>query len=156
MFINLLFGHLFGDFIFQNKWMALGKSDKNFSGNLRCLVHCLIYTVCIILFTQKFNLYWTLLVFISHWPIDRYSLADKWLNFIGGRSLKDYYEYGHHGLLYTNINRGVCLEETHYNDCNHWVLRGSFSALVYCVVDNTMHLSIMWYGYKLLNSYGLL
>ena len=33
---------------------------------------------------------------------------------------------------------------------NYRILRGSFTAIVYVVADNTMHLLIMYYGYKFL------
>jgi len=130
MFVNILFGHLFGDFIFQNNWMALNKSKSSF----HCLIHCLIYTLCVLFFTWYWNPYWALLVFLSHYPIDRYSLIDNWLNFIKGRSLGDY----------LNSTVGISNKEVNMN-----VLQGSFGAIVYTVADNTIHLALMWYGWIL-------
>ena len=43
VFINLLFGHLVGDFLLQNKWMALSKGNNSW----RCLVHCIVYTASV-------------------------------------------------------------------------------------------------------------
>jgi len=126
-FIDLLFGHLVGDYLLQNKWMAMNKN----ANNLKAIVHCLIYTVSIALFTS-WNIYWLLWVFSTHFLIDRFSLADKWLNLINGRSLSDF------------LNRG----SVEYGaGSNSHVLRGGFTALVYAVVDNTMHLLLMYYGY---------
>src|SRR6266404_5607070 len=91
IFINILFGHLFGDFIFQNKWMAVNKSASHF----KCFIHCLIYTFFMCLFTQKWTLAWITLIFVSHFVIDRWSLADKWLLLIKGRALNDFLDNGH-------------------------------------------------------------
>lgn len=137
MLENLIFGHLVGDYLLQNKWMAMNKS----ASTLKCLIHCMIYTIVVGLFTYSitgFNLYWILIIFLSHFPIDRWSLADKWLMLINGRSLKDFLENGYKNIPETGFDEKK----------NYHVLRGGFSALVYTVVDNTMHLLLMYYGYK--------
>jgi len=132
----LLFGHLVGDYLLQNKGMAMNKSGSTF----RCAVHCVIYTLAVSLFTWPIlhGWLWALLIFASHFPIDRWSLADKWLSFINGRSLSDYLEKGKHGI------------PCQFNAENYHVLRGGFTAVVYAVTDNTLHLLLMWYGAKLL------
>ena len=130
---NLLLGHAVGDFLFQNKWMALSKGNSTW----RCLVHCIVYTLSVCAFTS-FKPVWALVVFVSHFPIDRWSLADKWLMLIGGRSLVDFMLHGEEEIPEV------------MNARNYHALRGGFAALVYCVVDNTMHLLIMYLGYKLI------
>jgi hypothetical protein len=81
-----------------------------------CWIHCLIYTTVVILFTQIFHPLFLLAVFISHFLIDWFSLGEKWLKLIKGRD-------------FTKTNKGS--------------IYVSFSTLVYAVVDNTMHLTIM-------------
>lgn len=144
-FINLLFGHLVGDYLFQNKWMAIYKGENSF----RCLIHCLVYTLIVCIFTG-FNPYWIAVVFASHYPIDRYSLADKWLRLINGRTLKDFVYNGKKNVPKDIVFAGTDVWE------NYISLQGSFTAVVYTVTDNTMHLLIMYYGHSILEVLGCL
>lgn len=133
--ISLLIGHCIGDYLLQNKWMAVNKSASSF----KCLVHSLLYTSAVFICTYPFcnSLYWFVLIFLSHYPIDRYSLADKWLDLINGRSLKDF------------IVNGKSNIPEEFDKENYHVLRGGFTSVVYCMVDNTFHFIIMFYGYIL-------
>lgn len=139
LFPLLILGHLVGDYLFQNKWMAMNKD----SSNLKCFVHCSIYTITVLMFTAVFwHSYmdftkWAVVVFLSHFIVDRFSLADKWLDLINGRSLRDFMENGHNNIP-ASLN---CIEYMNYHS-----LRGGFTALVYAVADNTMHLLLMWGG----------
>src|SRR5689334_23108045 len=101
LFVNLLLGHLVGDFVLQPKSMAVKKG----ASNLIAMSHVSIYTLAVLLLTIEWNklsnksylldyYIWTLIIFIPHYIIDRYSLADKWLDFINGRSLRDFIENG--------------------------------------------------------------
>ena len=63
-----------------------------------------------------------LLVFLSHFPLDRWSLASKWLKLIRGRDFIQAY-----------------LKKE-----GPWEIDLSFACLVYAVVDNTMHLILLW------------
>ena len=85
-FSFLFFGHLFGDWVFQNDWMAKGKRRRLFS--LPGLVHAAIYTACVLLaawvsggFRALPGAYLWLggLVFVSHWLIDGTRLVDSWM-----------------------------------------------------------------------------
>ena len=133
-FANIIFGHLFGDFVFQNKWMAVNKSANHF----KCAVHCTIYTICMCLFTWKWNISWIAVIWGTHFVIDRWSLADKWLLLIRGRALTDFIHHGHHEV------------PSDKPFLNYVALRGGFSAVVYSVVDNTWHLAIAYYIYPYL------
>lgn len=109
----------------------------NKSGShVKCLAHCIVYTTVVAFFTAPFitGWMWWLIIFLSHYPIDRWSLADKWLNWIGARSLKDFMFNGK-----KNIPEEFDAE-------NYHGLRAGFTSLVYCVADNTMHLILMYYG----------
>ncbi|MEK7503875.1 MAG: DUF3307 domain-containing protein [Patescibacteria group bacterium] len=122
MFAQIVFGHLFGDYMFQSKAMALKKSEKGWRGNWWCVWHCLIYTAWICLFLWTADPLVVCLIFLSHWFIDRYSLGSKWLKMIRGRDFIKAFE-----------------SKDKYRDIDL-----SFSCLVYAVVDNTMHLVLIW------------
>lgn len=102
----------------------------------------LFYTAAVCLFTVSTisGWGWALLVFLSHYPIDRWSLADKWLDFIDGRSLREFLSAGHRDLGGNTPNE----------QANYGILRGGFTAVVYTAADSTMHLCLMYFGAKLL------
>jgi hypothetical protein len=135
-FATLVLGHLMGDYLFQNKWMAYKKSGDTWV----CFVHCLIYTIVVTATTLPSiqNWQWPLLVFLTHFPVDRWGLADRWLALIDSRTLKDFMYNGRN-----NIPDG-------YDRANYHALRGGFTVLVYAIADNTIHLTMMYYGAKLL------
>lgn len=97
MFLGaLLIGHGIGDYLLQNQWMAMNKSATTW----KCLVHCLLYTAAVMLCTWPWLHGWTWagLVFLSHFPIDRWSWADWWLKLIHGRSLTEFLHNGHNRI----------------------------------------------------------
>jgi hypothetical protein len=120
--IGIVFGHLAGDYLLQPKEMALKKSEKGLRGLLWCLVHCVVYTLCVCLFTWKWNPLFAGLIFLSHFPIDRWSLGGWWLKMIKGRTFEDAYN-----------NKGQYRE-----------FDIAFTSIVYTVVDNTLHLIPMY------------
>lgn len=131
-FALLVLGHLVGDYLAQTKKMAMNK-DGNAG---MCAFHCLLYTAIVALFTfpvMHNYMAWPVLIFCSHFVIDYYSVADLWLELIEGRSLKDYLANGK-----KNIPKEM-------DQDNYHALRGGFTALVYAVADNTMHLVSMYF-----------
>ena len=72
VFWVLLAAHCYGDFLLQNRWMALGKSLP--SWNLRLLpwgVHCGIHGLLAYVLLQDWSLWYApLLIFIFHGAID--------------------------------------------------------------------------------------
>ena len=138
MFEKILIGHLIGDYLLQNKWMAMNKSGCT----TKCAVHCLLYTISICIATWCASPLWIAIVFCSHFIVDRFSLADKWLNLINGRSLVDFIDNGMKDIPFVR----------HTADSKYWnyhSLRGGFTSLVYAVTDNTMHLVLMLVGYRM-------
>jgi hypothetical protein len=130
MFAEIVLGHLAGDYLLQNKSMALKKSEKGWAGLGWCTLHCLIYTACICLFLWTVNPFHVafspllvLLVFLTHWPLDRWSLGSKWLKLIRGRDFIKAFE-----------------SKDKYREIDV-----SFSCLVYAVVDNSLHLILLWF-----------
>lgn len=125
-FWMIVFGHLVGDYFFQSKVMAIEKSNNGVRGIVWCVIHSLIYTVCVVIFTQIVTPLFIVLVFLSHYPIDRYSLASKWLRVIKGRDFVRAYD----------------------DKDKYWEIDVAFSTMVYTVVDNSMHLIMLWFVYK--------
>lgn len=152
-FEKLLLGHLVGDYLLQNNWMAGNKTSRW----LPCYTHCLIYTLAVCFFTG-FNLWWALIVFVSHFPIDRWSLADKWGQLIRGRSLKGFVKE-HEVVVKTFEPSDGAISGSkliQYPVDAHSVLQGGFTCLVYVVIDNTFHILLMVGGMALLKLLGVM
>ena len=141
-FEALIMGHVLGDYFFQNNWMAQRKGSSYFS----CVVHCLIYTffVCAMV---AWNPYFAAMVFVSHFFVDKWSLADSWLRVIRGRTLTGFLTKGHVGTP------KVLTEDEQENYC---ILRGGFTAVVYVIADNAFHIMLMLIGIKYLKQFGLM
>lgn len=122
LFARILLGHLIGDFLLQSKTMALRKSEKSLTGHLYCFIHCLVYTTSVSLMLWTANPFIIVLIFFSHWPIDRWSLANKWLKIIKGRDIATAF----------------------YSQEKYQQIDLIFSCVVYTVVDNTIHLILLW------------
>lgn len=122
LFILALFGHLVGDYFIQTKHMALHKGDKNTRGLIACSSHVLLYSLAVCAFLQTINPPVFLLIYIPHWIIDRWSLANKWLKLIRGRTFEAAY-----------------LSTEKYREFDI-----AFTSIVYTVTDNTMHLFSLW------------
>lgn len=122
IFAGLVLGHLAGDYLLQNKRMAIAKSAPGWIGWFWCTAHCLIYTVAVMLFLWSANPWIALTIFATHWPLDRWSLAGKWLKLIGGRDFVAEF-------LSTEDYRDIHL---------------GFAVLVYAVADNALHLILIW------------
>ena len=74
LFIGLLL-HLIGDYLTQNDWMATGKTKAHFPA----LVHATIYSIPFLLICPS---PWWLVIYISHFLIDRYRLAVYWIKLV--------------------------------------------------------------------------
>ena len=91
--MEILLGHLVGDYLLQNRKMALNKSKKGASGLYWCLLHCMLYTtsICVAMQTMTpttISPLIAVLVFMSHFPIDRWSLANYWVKLIGDKTIR--------------------------------------------------------------------
>lgn len=131
---QLVLGHLAGDFLLQSEWMALNKSKNTWIGWFAAFVHCFFYSIAVCLFMWNFDWFWLVTVFFTHFPIDKFSLAEKYMHYLKGKGMKDYVTK-HNNLKIPNG----------YN-----MLEGGFTAVVYTVTDNTMHLILMWAAYNLI------
>jgi len=84
----LFVGHLIGDWVLQNDWMARHKQNGLF--NRAILLHCAVYTAALLpgYFvladsppTLSASLNFAALVYASHWLIDALALARRWTLF---------------------------------------------------------------------------
>lgn len=78
--MDWLIGHLVGDYLLQNDWMANNKKVKKLSGELACNVHCLLWTLSVLLFTGWWEWKLAILVFLSHYILDRTGIVKWWVN----------------------------------------------------------------------------
>lgn len=135
-FVGLLLGHLAGDYIFQNSWMALNK--KNYLSI--CTLHCTIYTLCVCLGLYTFNVPFSIIlfigIFISHFILDATHLVDKWMKFYGITSFTDCVPYR------TNNHHRNIPDWTSIINVSQ-VVQTAFGTFVYIAVDNTIHLIMM-------------
>ena len=76
--MNILVGHLFGDFLLQNKWIASRKPGTGYV----MLLHCILVTVAFYVFNW-WSWHQILLVFASHCLIDALSIGRRYSNWIG-------------------------------------------------------------------------
>jgi len=118
IFFRLLLGHLFGDYVFQTAWMADNKKTDTFP----CAVHCLLYSLCVMVFVPEIVFAGPLaviLLYASHFVFDRWQLVMVWFSQM--RSVKDAKDPSKAAIL----------------------------TLVYVMMDNTFHLFFMWLILKL-------
>ena len=134
---NLLLGHLVGDYLLQTNWMALNKHKNDVEGWLACTIHCLLYAAAVALFMSPFIRPDTMLIiaFITHFPLDKFGLADKYLKAIGGRSPSEW-------LIDMKQQQMILGKDA--IPTPEAMLSAGFTAFVYAVCDNTMHMLLMW------------
>lgn len=132
---EMLLGHLVGDYLLQNNWMALGKGKHNGLGWFTCIIHCMLYTVAVCLLMWNWDTSWVIAVFFSHFIIDKFGLPELYLKIIRGRSLQQF------------LN-----DEENKEYSPYIALRAGFYIFVYVVTDNTMHLLLMFGAWNFLYS----
>ena len=140
MWFQMLLGHLVGDYLLQNEYLAINKSKKTLKGWLTALIHCLIYTFAVCLFMWNAQLIWILAVFCSHFFIDKFALGEKYMKYVKGSGLRDYIDDVNHTYTRTWMDDSE----------GQRMLTGGFRAFVYAVTDNTMHLVLMYIAYNLI------
>lgn len=142
---EMLLGHLVGDYLLQNHWLAMNKTKNSFQGWGAAVIHCLIYTLAVTTIMWNFDWIWIVAVFASHFFIDKFGLAEYYMHYIKGYGMKDFVE--------KNKMESIP-HEPHFNRpkkiTSLIVLEGGFVALIYAVTDNTMHLVLMWGAYNLI------
>jgi hypothetical protein len=130
---EMLLGHCAGDYLFQNDILALNKGKNTFLGWIMCIAHCVIYTLSVCIFMSNYSLEWMGFVFLSHFIIDKFSLAESWSKMIKAKSLQQF--------LDDNKNQTITAMDS---------LIAGFTTFTYAVKDNTMHLILMTLFYKMM------
>lgn len=77
--IDAIVGHLAGDYLLQNDWMACNKKQRS----LHCAVHCAIWTASVCLFTGWQEPLVVVLLFVSHFIQDRTAIVAWYMDSIG-------------------------------------------------------------------------
>lgn len=73
--------HLVGDFLVQTNWMAINKIKYTLTGYMACLLHCVVYTLGFAI-TYHHQPYAVLVIFLTHFVIDKFSLAKYWMKYM--------------------------------------------------------------------------
>lgn len=76
--MNWFIGHIIGDYLLQNDWMAMKKKQST----LHCVIHCLLYTLAVMVCTG-WHLWLAPVVFASHYVFDRTMLVVKYMDLTG-------------------------------------------------------------------------
>ena len=77
-------GHLVGDYLLQNDWMALHKKQSDF----RCGVHCALWTAAVCVFTGWSAPVIWLVLFVAHYAQDRTNVIAWWMDTVGQRQFR--------------------------------------------------------------------
>jgi len=68
MFASVFMGHLVGDYLLQNDWLAKNKKTSSFA----CFLHCWIYTLTVGIFAWgSLGTYSLCIILATHFLIDR-------------------------------------------------------------------------------------
>lgn len=120
---QLLIGHVVGDYFFQTSWMANNKTKPGLLGWFAASMHSLVYAASVVTVTQILSLEWMIAVFLSHVFIDKYSIGKWYLSQVKGMRVPKKYD----SVDYTSL---------------YWI--------IYVVIDNSMHLFLMYLAYAYL------
>lgn len=116
-----IIGHLVGDYLLQNDWMALGK--KSWNGSQQCGVHCLLWTLSVMFFAGWFTTFnHSIAIFAAlfwpHYIQDRTNVVMWWM---------------------TKVNRQ---KQFATGPCAPWSI---------IVVDNVWHIVTIWIVWRFLS-----
>lgn len=77
--IGAIVGHLVGDYLLQNDWMALNKKKSSF----HCFVHCVLWTLSVMAFSSVLDIRVATILFATHFVQDRTEIVRSWMRFVG-------------------------------------------------------------------------
>jgi len=129
LFIALLLGHLVGDYFMQSDVMAINKRKNDWLGYVTCTGHCIVYTMWIVIFLKLFKIpvgffsYTALFIFLTHFFPDKYGWASKWMKFYG-----------------------ITVPKKPLPSNRNVAFRREYCIIIQVVIDNTMHLILMYFG----------
>lgn len=70
-----IIGHLVGDYLLQNDWMALNKKKQS----LPCAVHCTLWTLAVCAFAGWWTLPASAVLWVTHFAQDRTQIVHFWM-----------------------------------------------------------------------------
>jgi hypothetical protein len=83
-----IIGHLVGDYLLQNDWMAINKKKRL----LPLCVHCVLWTVSVLVITWAHGKGWpgavTPILFFTHFVQDGFNVVPAWMDFIGQKEFR--------------------------------------------------------------------
>lgn len=79
MLTYAIVGHLVGDYLLQNDWMALGKKRST----PICAIHCLLWTAAVMIASGWWAWWVPLALFLPHFAQDRTNVVKWWMGRIG-------------------------------------------------------------------------
>lgn len=77
--VDALVGHLVGDYLIQNDWMALNKKQSS----IHCAVHCTLWTLAVCLFAGWFHWLPATVLFVTHFAQDRTKIINWYMAAMG-------------------------------------------------------------------------
>lgn len=78
-----IIGHLVGDYLIQNDWMALNKKQRSFP----CAVHCLLWTAAVCAFTGWVQPVVVSVLFLTHFAQDRTNVILWWMTKVNRQTI---------------------------------------------------------------------
>lgn len=131
-----LLAHLFGDYVFQNHWMAQNKTKAW----VPALVHATVYTMPFRFLTADWRP--LLIIWATHLLIDRFRLAQFWTEFYGvGCKGELWATWGALRIVAANPD-STTMEEAIEAQQSASRAPAWLAVWLMIIVDNTVHLSI--------------
>ena len=117
--------HLFGDYFLQNDWLATNKGTFSRLGWFTCTLHCLLYSIPFGIYYHSLHIF--LLILLSHFLVDKFSLARYITKFINWNWERDY------GV--DNYSHDLGFDETRPPYITVWI---------HIIRDNSIHIFGNW------------
>lgn len=76
-----IIGHLVGDYLIQNDWMALNKKKQS----INCIVHVTLWTLSVCFFTGWWTLPVIAILWVTHYAQDSTNIISRYMTAIGQR-----------------------------------------------------------------------
>lgn len=141
--MELLIGHLLGDYVFQNDWMALNKTKMTLKGWIACWSHSLVYICCVGFVTGWFFTApgrWALTItFVAHYVQDKTRFwVTTWMNLMGS------FIYFRETVNYAKFNKVKMPDSDMFilNEAGVDTRPRDFWPTI--IIDNTFHLLQLW------------
>jgi hypothetical protein len=97
--------HLFGDYLIQNDWMAANKTKSSWAA----FVHAITYSLPFLFLAPS---YWWLLIFGSHFLIDRFRLAVYWIKLVNWNWQSENFGYAKEKPVWMSVWLMIIIDNT--------------------------------------------